>query len=464
MLLSRRAGPVYATGLLHLPSGHLDGPHEDVVQALIREAQEETGVGIDRADVRHAVTVHHRAPGGAARMGIFFEVRHWRGAPRIMEPAVCDAMGWYPLARLPSPVVAYCRAGLDAYQAGRQFAVHFQQPGDPVAFEPMADRLRLLPSTETAAPDLAVREFTEKAVGRISAWTDTSWARPGSRVWRVLGADGGQWFVKIHQNGRFHDREVEAYRSWVPALGPAAPRLVAADQQLRAVVITAVPGRSLHGAVHPPEEQRRIFHRIGELAAAIHHSAPARSGEGVSAALGKLQRHLDGARDHLAIGDEDFIRQATAEAYQLPALDLVPTHGDFQLRNFRWDADVGTLYVIDFERAEPGQAVRDFVRLSDAWAGRPDLYEAVMAGYGRQLSAAEEQHLAVHQVLDAVSGIQYGIANADPELVERGRRTLAQLRATQADTATDLPRDPDSTGGPPSSSLADPDAAPEPLR
>ncbi|MFH8381291.1 hypothetical protein ACH4E7_10135 [Kitasatospora sp. NPDC018058] len=79
-----------------------------------------------------------------------------------------------------------------------------------------------------------------------------------------------------------------------------------------------------------------------------------------------------------------------------------------------WDAGFATT-----KRAEPGPAVRDFVRLSDAWTGRPDLYEAVMAGYGRRLSAAEEEHLAVHRVLDAVSGIQYGAANGDPELVER---------------------------------------------
>ena len=68
--------------------------------------------------------------------------------------------------------------------------------------------------------------------------------------------------------------------------------------------------------------------------------------------------------------------------------------------------------------------------MADARTGRPDLYEAVLAGYGRHLSQAEEQHLAVHAVLDAVSGIQYGAANHDPELVERGRRTLARLRTT----------------------------------
>lgn len=40
VLLSRRAGNVHASGLWHLVFGHLDGPHEDVVDALIREAAE----------------------------------------------------------------------------------------------------------------------------------------------------------------------------------------------------------------------------------------------------------------------------------------------------------------------------------------------------------------------------------------------------------------------------------------
>ncbi|MFB6477748.1 NUDIX domain-containing protein [Streptomyces virginiae] len=62
VLLSRRAGPVYATGLWHLPSGHLD-PGEDMVEGVIREAREETGVLIVAADVSAAVTVHHRPPG-----------------------------------------------------------------------------------------------------------------------------------------------------------------------------------------------------------------------------------------------------------------------------------------------------------------------------------------------------------------------------------------------------------------
>ncbi|WP_433549174.1 NUDIX hydrolase [Streptomyces sp. CA-294286] len=151
VLLSRRAGNVYATGYWHLISGHLNGPWEHVVTALVREAQEEAGVVVDPADVRAAVTVHHRSPSGTARIGMFFEVTRWDGTPKVMEHQVCDAMGWFSFDALPEPMVAYCRAGLDAYRAGARMAVHFQEPGDPIAYDQSADRLALVPGGWSAA-------------------------------------------------------------------------------------------------------------------------------------------------------------------------------------------------------------------------------------------------------------------------------------------------------------------------
>ncbi|WP_121827947.1 NUDIX domain-containing protein [Streptomyces sp. S1] len=149
VLLSRRAGAVYATGHWHFPSGHVDGPAEDVVAALIRETREETGLVVEPEDVRAAVTVHHRAPAGSTRVGFFFEVRRWSGTPGVMEPEVCDGMGWFPLDAPPEPMVAYCRAGLDAYRTGAGVALHFQEPGDPIGHDPTADRLRVVPAPDS---------------------------------------------------------------------------------------------------------------------------------------------------------------------------------------------------------------------------------------------------------------------------------------------------------------------------
>ncbi|WND40746.1 phosphotransferase (plasmid) [Streptomyces sp. BB1-1-1] len=439
ILLSRRAGQVYAAGLWHLVSGHLDGPHEDVVAALVREAREESGIVIDPADVRAAVTVHHRGPGGASRTGYFFEVRQWQGEPRIEEPDVCDAMDWAPLHALPSPMVAYCRAGLDAYTAGACLGVHFQLPGDTIAFDPSTDRLRIVPDAtgraDSSRPDPAVVDFAERAVGRINRWEDTSWARANSRVWRATGAQGGTWYVKIHPSDRFHAREVRGLQTWAPALRGAAPRLVASDTALRAVVLTAVPGRPLHGAVLDPRAERQVYRQIGELARRIHDvlpPTPAPAGSGP--AVGKADRHLAGARPYLEAGDEEFVRVLVRRAVDLRPLEWVETHGDLQLRNVLHSAGdsrtpEGSVAVIDLERSEPGPAVRDLVRLFSAIDGRDDLIEAFMAGYGRPLSPDEYARLVIDSALDAVSGIAYGCAHGDPELVERGRRTLARLRA-----------------------------------
>ncbi|MEV7675491.1 NUDIX domain-containing protein [Streptomyces sp. NPDC007872] len=154
VLLSRRSGTVYAAGHWHFPSGHVDGPAEDVVTALVRETREETGLVVDPDDVRAAVTVHHRSPDGRARVGFFFEVRRWSGTPEVMEPEVCDGMGWFPLDAPPEPMVAYCRAGLDAYRTGVGLALHFQEPGDPIGHAPAADRLRVVPrSTGPGTPE-----------------------------------------------------------------------------------------------------------------------------------------------------------------------------------------------------------------------------------------------------------------------------------------------------------------------
>ncbi|MFJ4877302.1 NUDIX domain-containing protein [Streptomyces sp. NPDC088745] len=177
VLLSRRAGDVYAAGCWHLVSGHLDGPWEDVVTALVRETREEAGVVVDPADVRAAVTVHHRSPAGGARLGVFFEVKRWQGTPEVMEHRVCDAMDWFPFGSLPEPMVAYCRAGLDAYRAGARLAVHFQEPGDPIAYDPDADRTVLVPGPGPGSREDVpeeVRAFAEQAVDRITDWTDAS--------------------------------------------------------------------------------------------------------------------------------------------------------------------------------------------------------------------------------------------------------------------------------------------------
>ncbi|SER89821.1 NUDIX domain-containing protein [Streptomyces qinglanensis] len=216
----RNPDSAFAGNTRHFLAGHCQ--QQSALACLVREAQEEAELLIDPERVELAHVVHLvDTPGDSPRTGLVFRTA-WSGTPKVLE------------------------------------------------FVPATDH-----PPESSRPETEVRRFAEQAVGRIARWTDTSWAREGSQVWRADGAAGGTWYVKVHQNDRFHDREVAALRTWVPHLGVAAPKLVTADTQLRAVVVTAVPGRPLHGTGLSPKEQRRLFHRIGALASAIHRSAPA---------------------------------------------------------------------------------------------------------------------------------------------------------------------------------------------
>ncbi|MEV7866996.1 methyltransferase domain-containing protein [Streptomyces sp. NPDC088124] len=147
VLLARRAGTGYGDGLLNCPSGHVESG-EDVRTAVIREAAEEIGVALTPADLRVALVMQHRGPSGSPRIGWFFEAEYGAGGePYNREPEKCSGLSWHPLSGLPDDLVAYCRAGLDAYRAGERFLLHWHEDDDPIAHSPGTDRSTALPAT-----------------------------------------------------------------------------------------------------------------------------------------------------------------------------------------------------------------------------------------------------------------------------------------------------------------------------
>jgi 8-oxo-dGTP diphosphatase len=87
-------------------AGHVE-KGETAYDAARREAREEIDVGdLDLV----FVTSMQRTRGGEPideRIDFFFTARSWSGTPRIVEPAKCAALEWYPLSELPDPVVPH---------------------------------------------------------------------------------------------------------------------------------------------------------------------------------------------------------------------------------------------------------------------------------------------------------------------------------------------------------------------
>ncbi len=88
----------------------------------VREANEEIGVHIDPADLRHVHTAHVIGGGHEPRLGLFFEVRTWRGEPANREPDKCYELRWFPLDDLPADIIAYPTAGISALSTGATYS------------------------------------------------------------------------------------------------------------------------------------------------------------------------------------------------------------------------------------------------------------------------------------------------------------------------------------------------------
>ena len=113
ILLLRRFNTGYEDGNYSVPAGHIDG-NERAIQAMIREAMEETGIAIDEEQLQIVHVMHRKST--EERFDFFFEINQWQGEPEIIETNKCDKLEWFSVDDLPKNMVPYVRAGIENYK------------------------------------------------------------------------------------------------------------------------------------------------------------------------------------------------------------------------------------------------------------------------------------------------------------------------------------------------------------
>jgi 8-oxo-dGTP diphosphatase len=118
VLLQLRQGTGYMDGhWAAAAAGHVERG-ETAYDAARREAHEEIGVELD--DLGFVTSMQRTQHGDPIdeRVDFFFTCRSWTGEPRIVEPAKCAALDWFPLDGLPDPVVPHERFVLERLGTG----------------------------------------------------------------------------------------------------------------------------------------------------------------------------------------------------------------------------------------------------------------------------------------------------------------------------------------------------------
>jgi aminoglycoside phosphotransferase len=277
--------------------------------------------------------------------------------------------------------------------------------------------------------------------------------RPDARSSTVrLQTPKGACYLKLHQDKANWEQEVHGYERWAPAFGAFAPPLLGVhEEEPLALLLGELPGVILEDQRLPVERERAVWRTAGRMLAGLHAAAGQPAGaegeffgpcgrdglpigapirDAVEYVATDLERELDRAIRAGYLDDDEVavMRAAQRLAPVFAGERPFPCHRDYCPYNWLVNEEGEWAGVIDFEFARWDVRVAEFSRYPDwEWIHRPDLVEALLEGYGRPLTAREEEQCLVARAQYALSAITWGMETAYFGFVKEGREALKHI-------------------------------------
>lgn len=241
---------------------------------------------------------------------------------------------------------------------------------------------------------------------------------------------GGDVVVKAAGPSNHHiAREVAGREQFSSVWEGRIGRLLHADLQQNVLAVEYLPGELAQDSDHSLDPD--LHRQAGELIAAFHAQASRVDVNHEAAMDAKALRWLEGP--HRIRPEVERLGRDRIAAHDHPAATLVPTHGDWQERN--WLVHEGELYVIDLGRFDWRPPLVDLVRLSrNEWLRAPSLADHFLAGYGsdpREGAAWERANLR-----EAIGTVCWAHQVGDTAFEARGITHLAECLGIGEDEVT----------------------------
>ena len=264
------------------------------------------------------------------------------------------------------------------------------------------------------------RELLDQWLPGAVVEQDHSWGQMERAVLELVRGDQ-RYVVKAGGPTDHHmEREIHAHQHWLqPWVSRGrAPVLLHSDADARIVVTTYLPGRLVLGS--PYADDPDVYVQAGELLAALHGQLSAADDEYEQAVNRKALAGLDGP--HRISPEVEERLRLEISSWPTPPVTLVPTHGDWQPRN--WLFDGGVVRVIDFGRSLLRPATTDLARLaSQDFLRDSDLEAAFFDGYGGDPREPDGWHR--DQVREAIGTACWAHQVGDAEFEAQGHRMIS---------------------------------------
>lgn len=254
---------------------------------------------------------------------------------------------------------------------------------------------------------------------------DLSWGLVETKVFLARSADDDRVVVKAGGPDD-HDlaREIHAHLEW---LGPwnrvrRAPVLLHHDAEAKLIVTRYLPGELVLGT--PLADNPEVYRQAGLLLAMLHAQHTVHDTDWEERETARSLHRLD--QLHRITSDVAARLRDLLKGFPTPPAALVPTHGDWQPRN--WLVHQGTVFAIDFGRAALRPAYTDLTRMAvNEFDRDPGLEAAFLAGYGSDPREAEAWYRV--KVREAIRTAVWAYQVGDDEFEKLGHRMIADVLA-----------------------------------
>ncbi|WP_418906908.1 aminoglycoside phosphotransferase family protein [Glutamicibacter endophyticus] len=275
----------------------------------------------------------------------------------------------------------------------------------------------------------AQRDLTAEQTGLLRQWLgqyeileDLSWPTGENIVLRVRTARR-DLIVKAGRGSTHHiGREIRAHGQHLTAwyARRATNKMLHAHAGAKLLVLEYLPGRLAQGT--PAEYSPEVHRQAGELLRVLHEQDSQPSGDYEARLVASTIELLGGSH---RIDPELRVRaESWLHGYRPRPIALVPTHGDWQPRN--WLVQEGQLGAIDLGRFDFRPASSDLVRLHhQQWVEHPELAQAHREGYGADPRAYPGWKLA--EIREAIGTAVWAYRMGDEQFETQGHHMLAEV-------------------------------------